>query len=182
MTQTIDLKCKLRLGISVFKHSYWVSVTRKFKKSPKNGQKNLKIGPKLYWNVINSQITHTVDLKSKLELSLNVFEYSFWVSVTKIVPKIKRNSQNGLMHEWSYGDVFSIWVYEGRNGYQTVRNWPLNQNQEKKCKIFLGKKFVHRKTANNGVFGHFWGSFDTFFQKWLLLQPWNVACELIWSG
>ena len=48
ITQTIDLKCKLRLGINVFKHSYGVSVIRKFEKSPEYGQKNLKIGPKSY--------------------------------------------------------------------------------------------------------------------------------------
>ena len=46
-------------------------------------RKTLKIGLKLYWEVIYSEITQAIDHIYKLELGFNVFNHLFWANLTK---------------------------------------------------------------------------------------------------
>ena len=98
--------------------------------------------------------------------------------------KLKPSSFYGQLHAAKKSNVLLTWVYTFWNGYQTDRNWTLNQDQEKNFEIFAGKKFVARKTAKNGIFGHFWGIFGTFACKILKLESWNFASTFVlieWS-
>ena len=85
----------------------------------------------------------------------------------------------GHLHASKKSNVLLTWVYTFWNGYQTDRNWTLNQDQEKNFGIFAGKKFAARKTAKNGIYGHFWGIFGTFAWKILKLESWNFASTFV---
>ena len=93
--------------------------------------------------------------------------------------KEKQISLNGQLHASKKSNVLLTWVYTFWNGYQTDRNWTLNQDQEKNFEIFAGKKFVAGKTAKIGIFGHFWGFFGTFACKILKLESWNFASTFV---